>query len=140
MKFYFAASIRGGRQDASLYFELIAFLRKRGTVLTEHVGVVSGEETDVCDSDIFLRDMNWMEQADALISEITVPSLGVGYEIARAEKRGIPILCLYRPSVRPRVSAMLTGNPACAVQRYETMQEAEGHISTFLESLQYPVE
>lgn len=133
MKIYFAASIRAGRQDASLYRDLIAFLQKQGLVLTEHVGIVSGDETDVSDRDIFVRDMKWMEEADALIGEITVPSLGVGYEIARAERRGIPILCLYRPSVKLRVSAMLTGNPACRIEPYLTIEEAKEHIADFLD-------
>lgn len=32
-----------------------------------------------------------------LVSEVTVPSLGVGYEIGRAVAMKKPVLCLYRP-------------------------------------------
>jgi hypothetical protein len=39
MKIYFAGSIRGGRDDASLYLRLIAYIQENfGEVLTEHVG------------------------------------------------------------------------------------------------------
>ena len=40
-KFYFAASIRGGRDDVELYRELIHYLQTFGTVLTEHIGLES---------------------------------------------------------------------------------------------------
>ena len=38
MKIYFAGSIRGGREDAQLYENIIAYLGEKGLVLTEHVG------------------------------------------------------------------------------------------------------
>jgi hypothetical protein len=38
MKIYFAGSIRGGRHDAALYYEIVQQLQKHGEVLTEHVG------------------------------------------------------------------------------------------------------
>ena len=37
LKIYFAGSIRGGREDAQLYFRLVEILKGYGTVLTEHV-------------------------------------------------------------------------------------------------------
>ncbi|HEV7680801.1 MAG TPA: hypothetical protein VGO68_01665 [Pyrinomonadaceae bacterium] len=40
MKIYFAASIRGGRDDWSTYLEIVKQLREYGEVLTEHVGNV----------------------------------------------------------------------------------------------------
>ena len=38
MKIYFAGSIRGGRDDAEIYYQIIEFLREYGEILTEHVG------------------------------------------------------------------------------------------------------
>ena len=38
MKIYFAGSIRGGRDDAEIYSQIIEFLQGYGQVLTEHVG------------------------------------------------------------------------------------------------------
>ena len=37
-KIYFCGSIRGGRQDAELYFRMIAKMKERFAVLTEHIG------------------------------------------------------------------------------------------------------
>ncbi|WP_191987376.1 hypothetical protein [Companilactobacillus jidongensis] len=38
MKIYFAASIRGGRDDVKIYKQLIDFLKQDNQVLTEHIG------------------------------------------------------------------------------------------------------
>jgi len=38
MKIYFAASIRGGRDDVDIYKKLIDFLNQDNQVLTEHIG------------------------------------------------------------------------------------------------------
>lgn len=37
-KIYFAGSIRGGRDDATLYHKIIETLKTYGQVFTEHVG------------------------------------------------------------------------------------------------------
>ncbi len=97
MKVYFAGSIRGGRKDQNKYHELILFLSSKVEVLTEHVGDTGIEEIgeqDLSDNEIYQRDLEWLESADAVIAEVTNPSLGVGYELGMAEKLGKPILCL----------------------------------------------
>jgi hypothetical protein len=38
MKIYFAGSIRSGRVDAALYYEIVQHLKVYGEVFTEHVG------------------------------------------------------------------------------------------------------
>jgi hypothetical protein len=38
IKIYFAGSIRGGREDAAFYHQIIALLIEYGEVLTEHIG------------------------------------------------------------------------------------------------------
>ena len=99
MKIYFAGSIRGGRKDAQLYNNIIAYLREKGQVLTEHVGSTDLSwkgETSRKDEEIYNRDIKWLKSADIVIAEVTNPSLGVGYELAIAEKLQIATLCLYR--------------------------------------------
>ena len=97
MKIYFAGSIRAGREDAAHYAYIIELLKRHGTVLTEHIGnsaiPLHGESLPA--SDIFSRDMAWLTDADAFVAEVTVPSLGVGYEIAAAERMQKPALCLF---------------------------------------------
>jgi len=96
MKIYFAGSIRGGRDDKKLYEDIIKTLSTYGEVLTEHVGnqklTASGEDGST-DEYLYKRDMNWLKESDVVIAEVSTPSLGVGYELAKAEEWGKKILC-----------------------------------------------
>ena len=95
MQIYFAGAIRGGRQDASTYHAMIAHLQTHAEVLTEHVGnkaLSDGGEHDLSDDQIHARDMAWLVECDAVVAEVTTPSLGVGYELGVAEKLGNTLL------------------------------------------------
>ena len=139
MKVYFAGSIRGGRDDQQKYFELIEFLATKVEVLTEHAGnskVDSRGEKITTDQKIFKRDMHWLQSCDAMIAEVTKPSLGVGYEIGIAEKLGKPILCLFNEkNTKFRLSAMLSGNPQIQVSYYPSLHDAENLILDFFNYL-----
>ena len=139
MKIYFAASIRGGREDQNKYNELIRFLSSKVEVLTEHVGDSSlgqGGEQDLSDKEIYQRDLEWLESADAVIAEVTSPSLGVGYELGIAEKLGKPILCLYDDSDHNlNLSAMISGNHKITAFRYTSLNMAKERILEFLNAI-----
>ncbi|CAG2193379.1 DNPH1 [Mytilus edulis] len=107
----FWGSISGGRDDADLYARLIEQLRQYGKVLTEHVGnsSVEEDEKDLSDKEIHDRDMEWLNECDYLVAEVTQPSLGVGYEIGRAVDLKKTILCLFRPQSGKGLSAMIRG-------------------------------
>jgi hypothetical protein len=120
-RIYFSASIRGGREDAPGYAALIAALSRRGIVLTEHIGspdLSNVGESAPDDAQIYARDISWLQEADVVIAEVTTPSLGVGYEVARAAGMGKRIVCLFRPETGRRLSAMIRGNPAVRVLEY----------------------
>lgn len=110
-KIYFAGSIRAGREDADLYAKIVNELRTYGTVLTEHVSskTVETDEKDLSEKEIHDRDMEWLEECDVVVAEVTQPSLGVGYEIGRAVHLKKNILCLFRPNTGKRLSAMIAG-------------------------------
>ena len=139
MKIYFAASIRGGRKDQNKYNELIQFLSSEVEVLTEHVGDSSLEQTgeqNLSDKEIYERDLEWLESADAVIAEVTNPSLGVGYELGIAEKLGKPVLCLFDDSDHNRtLSAMISGNHKITTFRYTSLDQAKEEIISFIHSL-----
>ena len=139
MKVYFAASIRGGRKDQNKYHELIRFLSSKVEVLTEHVGDTGIEEIgeqDLSDKEIYQRDLEWLESADAVIAEVTNPSLGVGYELGMAEKLGKPILCLYEDSNKKRkLSAMVSGNLKFRTFHYHDLDHTKEEILSFINSL-----
>ena len=124
-KFYFAGSIRGGRVDAALYRRIIDYLQQFGKVLTEHVGSTNlnlKEQGRSKDAMIYDQDTAWLRECDVVVAECTCPSLGVGYELAFAEKLGKPCHIFY-DKTKTQLSAMLTGNPYFHIHPYETEEE-----------------
>lgn len=136
-KVYFACSIRGGRDDAEFYGELVLIVKKYAEVLTEIFAdkTLTTSGMSKPSGDIWSNDIRWIGEADAIIAEVTNPSLGVGYEIAKAEKMGKPILCLFRPEGERKLSAMIGGSPNATVFEYTTVTSAEHAISTFLSNI-----
>ena len=122
---YFAGSIRAGRTDAGLYQRMIAYIQKTDRVLTEHVGhpelnlLERGREND---ARIYEQDTAWLRESDLLIGECTTPSLGVGYELAYAEKISVPCYIFYDRK-KTQLSAMLTGNAYFQLYPYEDESE-----------------
>ena len=135
MKIYFAGSIRGGRDDREIYQCIIKHLRHYGDILTEHVGdqklTNAGEPRP--SRNIYEDDIRWLQQADIVVAEVSTPSLGVGYEVAKAESMGKKILCLYRPEDGKYLSAMVAGNPNVSIGEYRSPEEAKKVIDDFLE-------
>ncbi len=135
MQLYFAASIRGGRELQPAYAAIVDHLRRAGhTVLSEHVASASVEvdEPGQTDRDIYVQDIGWLDRAAAVIAEVTVPSLGVGYEIAYAlHVRNIPVLGLCRAGTR--LSAMLTGctHPLLQIAFYDDLAGALQAVDRF---------
>lgn len=128
MEIYFAASIRGGRDDRQLYEQLITFLNQQHHVLTEHIGnpnLTANGENELSDQEIRDRDIAWLTVSDVVVAEATHPSLGVGYELAMAEQLKKPTIILYRPQVA-RLSAMIAGTSFFnRIYEYGTVEEAE---------------
>jgi hypothetical protein len=147
VKIYFGGSIRGGRRDKAIYHALVKHLCQYGRVLTEHVAdqrlTARGETTDtgelVDSRHIYERDTAWLRDADVAVMEVSTPSLGVGYEIARAEHQGIPILCLYCSAPRRTLSAMIAGNPHLVLRKYRSVGEVKAILEQFFGSFAYEV-
>lgn len=119
-KVYFAGSIRGGRIDAGLYARMIRYIQKTDIVLTEHIGNpdLNLKEQGKRDVEIYEEDMAWLRESDVVIAECTCPSLGVGYELAYAEKIGKPCHIFY-DRTKTHLSAMLTGNSYFRIHPYD---------------------
>ena len=135
MKIYFAGSIRGGRDDAQIYFQIIDFLKAYGQVLTEHVGseeLMDQGESKLSDKSIHDRDMSWLLESDLIIAEVTNPSLGVGYEIGRAIELNKKIICLYRLGSKNKLSAMISGSEGVNVVEYENFNSLKNFLETIL--------
>lgn len=133
---YFSGAISGGRADVGLYRRLVQVLENEGyrvlagAVAAEDVGA-GGEMLHP--PDICARDLGWLDEADLVVAEVSVPSLGVGYEIAYATRiRQIPVIALYRRTFTQRCSAMIAGDPGVRLIQYE---DASAILPELLESL-----
>jgi len=130
MKIFFAGSIRGGRSMLPAYIQIIKKLKMQGhTVVSEHVASEVLEETEakITDEEICKNDLGYIDGCECLVAEVTISSIGVGYEIGYAVSKGKLVLCIYREEAN--VSAMVRGNRQIISVPYTNMEEL-GHIFT----------
>ena len=143
---YFGASISGGREYVEIYQEIVNHLKRYGNVLTEHIAdkkLTSMGETGLSDNLIQERDMELLSKSKVLVMEVTMASLGVGYEIGRIDERNLwvpeserkHILCLYQPQVNKRLSAMIKGSHGVTNAEYQNLEQAVYEIERFFHSL-----
>ena len=135
MKIFFAGWIRGGRQLIPTYQYIIRILKSRNfTVISEHVAAEGLEKVEarMTEQEIYEKDANWIEESDRVVAEITVPSIGVGYEICHAVKHNKPVLCVYQEGTK--ASAMVLGNSTGYVtaKSYSNKNQLEEILLEFL--------
>lgn len=166
IKIYYSGSIKGVPEtDKELPYQLVKFMMdNRVDVLSEHVAGRSKEEMEEIRSRrtgksikelsndlepwLFVRskDLEWVDEADALVALVNSASHGVGMEIQRAidkPKMGMketPILCLIREDLFSNLTWMIKGinnkeAPKFVLKTYKDLEEAKNHIKKFLENL-----
>jgi nucleoside 2-deoxyribosyltransferase len=138
MQVYFAGAIMGGRENLPVYQHIVARLQAAGhEVPSAHVAdaAVLSRESALSPREVYERDAAWIETSDAMVAEVSTPSLGVGYEVGYGLRCGLPVLCLYRRG--PAVSKMITGNPAptLVVATYSDLTEIDARLTAFLTSV-----
>ena len=140
-KVYFACSIAGGRDHAHVYEDIVNYIKMAGChVLSELFADTSlkaeeGTKHKLTPHDVWRWDLDWVEEADAIVAEVTQPSLGVGYEIAKAEELNKPILALFFEASGRRLSPMIAGNPHVEVLRYSDISQVQATIIRFLRQI-----
>jgi len=134
MNIYFCGSIRGGRDLAKTYEEIIVMLGNYGNVLTEHLGSdeeIESKDRILTDREIHDRDLQWIVDSDLVVAEVTVPSLGVGYEIGRAIEMRKTVLCLFRPGTKYTLSAMIAGSDSLEMNYYNDLNDVRDLLDAF---------
>jgi len=135
MQIYFSCSITGGRNDEKVYQKIVAALEAAGhAVPTAHLSTpeVMDLEAVVDPVQTYERDMRWLNEADAVVAEVSTPSHGVGYEIATALQLRKPVFCCYHR--QRRISKILTGNtsPTLVLAPYSSDAELFDQLHRFL--------
>jgi nucleoside 2-deoxyribosyltransferase len=138
MNLYFSCALTGGRDDETIYGLIVDHLLAAGhEVPTESLArpEIMSEERIIDPRVVYQRDMQWIQDCDGLIAEVSTPSHGVGYEIAFALGLNKPVLCCFRDEVV--VSKMITGNssPGLQVRAYHDTDTALSLVDEFLNHL-----
>jgi nucleoside 2-deoxyribosyltransferase len=127
MKIYLACTVRGDRDAVAALRRLANDLEAAGhVVLTRHLlnDDVESAEAALSERQVYERDIEWLNAADALIADASGSSFGVGFEVgwvlANAERTNQRVLLLYRADRRDRSSRLIVGNahPNCTVIQY----------------------
>ena len=139
MKVYFAGSIKGGREKQQDYYDLIKFIGNYAIVLTEHVGNVDTNIKNEIkyspkeDEHVYIRDTKWIDECDLVIADVSIPSLGVGYELGYAEAHNKKIICLYDNNSEKDLSYMLSGNKYNEIFKYEKLSDVYDYLKEILD-------
>ena len=126
---YFAAAVRGGASFEELSARIDA-LSALGHVLTEHMA--SPQTMDFgasTDAEIHAHDQALLARAHVMIADLSRPSTGTGYMIAKAAARHIPILALFEKGQRP--SAMIAGSPHIETRFFATTYDFMREVRAF---------
>ena len=134
MKIYVSGSIYGGRPKIETYKTIIAALEEYGEVCDKQIideDILKKEEFQ-SDEEIFESLVEQLKTADIVFAEVTVPSLGVGYELALADQLGKKIIAIYDLNMINKVSTMIRGNKRINLIGYHDISEIVNSLEELL--------
>ena len=129
MKIYFGFTVAGDRSAVMAARTIVGILEEmRHEVLTRHLVEDNAWEADrnITPKEVYLRDINWLEQCDMFIAEVSGSSFGLGFETgyllgATAKK----VVLFYRRDVESKISLLITGitHRNCKLVPYSDLNE-----------------
>ena len=134
MKIYVSGSIYGGTEKIETYKILVEELEKYGEVLTKQIADPNTIKNEVNqkDEDIYTDLENKLINCDLVFAEVTIPSLGVGYELGYADKLGKKIIAIYDCQYTKKVSTMIRGNSKIKLIPYKDINEIINKLEDLL--------
>ncbi len=135
MKIYFAYTIRGDKSRIHIAREVVKMLKHRGhEVMTEIFlsDTAESDENHLSAQEIFDRDVRWLKECDAIVSEVSGSSFGIGYELGYVlgsmDKKAFII---YEKSAENRISRMAIGNTHenCKVFGYHNIDDLREFVN-----------
>jgi hypothetical protein len=134
MTIYLACTVRGGVLAGRAICERLQ--RHGHHVLTTHLLAdnVETAESQITETEVFRRDLEWLAACDLLVAEASGSSYGVGFEVGyvlgRAATTGQRVILLYDTARRDQVSRLITGNDAvaCTTFGYGSIEELTAFI------------
>ncbi len=134
MKIYISGSVYGGTQKIETYKILIHELEKYGEVLDKQIADEStiAKEAFQKDEDIYKDLEEKLKSADIIFAEVSVPSLGVGYELGYADKLNKKIIAIYDKNYIEKISTMIRGNKRIELIPYRDISEITDNLEKIL--------
>lgn len=134
MKIYISGSIYGGTQKIETYKILIKELEKYGEVLDKQVADENtiANEAFQTDEEIYTDLEEKLKIADIIFAEVSIPSLGVGYELGFADKLNKKIIAIYDQNYTEKVSTMIRGNKRIKLIPYKDIREITDNLEKIL--------
>ncbi len=134
MKIYFGFTVAGDRSSLEPARAIVQILESQGhEVLTRHLVNDDAREADrrLGPRTVYARDMQWLDESDCFIAEVSGSSFGLGYEagyVLGATTR--PVILFYRREVESRISFMIAGNahPRCTLVSYDEISDIEAYL------------
>ena len=125
MLIYVCGSIYGGTQKIDTYKSMISELEKNGVVLNKQIADLNTIANEVFqnDEDIYNDLEEKLKKADIVFAEVSVPSLGVGYELGFADRLGKRIIAIYDENYTNKVSTMIRVNKRLRLIPYKNIEE-----------------
>lgn len=135
MKIYISGSIYGGREKLETYKKMIPALEQFAEVVDKNIADddVIKKEAFQRDEDVFQDLEAKLKSADLIFAEVTIPSLGVGYELGLADALGKRVIGIYDTTITPKVSTMIRGNKRIRLIPYENIDEILNNLKEILE-------
>ena len=134
MKIYISGSIYGGTQKIETYQKLIPALEKYGEVLDKQIADPNtiANEAFQTDEEIYLELEEKLITADLIFAEVSIPSLGVGFELGFADKLGKRIIAIYDETYTPKVSTMIRGNKRIKLIPYKDISQIINNLDSLI--------
>jgi nucleoside 2-deoxyribosyltransferase len=110
MVVYCALPIRGEKTYQEFSHAIVEQINSLGHIALSELNAGFKPAAPLTDSEIFSRDIKWIDKSKVVIAEVSGASTGVGFEIAYAlYKKKIPVLALANLNAENKISAMING-------------------------------
>jgi len=136
MKIYMSGSIYGGTEKIDTYKRLIEALKNYGEILDDQIADENtiAKEAFQNDEDIYKDLEVKLNIADIIFAEVSIPSLGVGYELGFADKLGKRIIAIYDETYTPKVSTMIRGNKRIELIPYNDISDIIDNLDEIIKN------
>ena len=105
--FFAAASPkRAGKDQISVYKTIVKEIKDQGFQIS-YDWVSNSKKEVLSNQEAYSLVMNALHKSDLLLADVTVPSIGVGQQIAMALHWRIPVVCIYNEDIEYTPSKML---------------------------------